>query len=330
MTRRFPLWLTIVPLAAAVGGYWYAWSGWRDDFHAELARVVPGSAVTIGGFPYRMEAEVGALARASRAPDIDARVSAASAVLNRGPWQRDLTIVRATQPRVAARIPSLASSGLSIAAPSAEMSVHLDQAGAVARLSTVFARATVGLALLGRPLTADKLEVHVRETPGRSDEAWSPVRPERAQLVLGGAGVRLGGGAPLTLAGDLGVNGPGKLVDFAHWAGEGSVAVRGLTLADKTGEVLRLDATLVADAGRPRLTGTIVTVCPATVRAAFAGASPVSEQRLRLAVRLAVGGAPGAWTLGGLPDAPRAVRAQQPPCPALLGAATGAAAGTRP
>ncbi len=317
MKRRFPLWLTLVPLIAAVGGYWWLWSGYRDALRVELVRVLPGRAVAIGGFPYRLEATVATPDRASRAPDIAARASASRAVLNRGPWQPDLTIVRAVEPRVVGRIPALAVSGLGIAAPSSETSVHLASDGSVARLSTVFARPRVDLALLAAPLTAETLEVHVRETPGRTSEPWSPTLPERAQVVLAGQGVRIGGGAPLTLAADLRVTGAARLVDYAHWAGQGSVLVRGLTLSDPTGEVLRLDATLVASGGVPRASGTILTVCPASVRAAFAAAPRVSEQRLRLPVRLTLGGAPGAWTLGGLPDAPRAVRSQQPPCPAL-------------
>ncbi len=317
MRHRFPLWLTLVPLFVAVGGYWWLWSGYRDTLRVELARVLPGKAVTIGGFPYRLEATVEMPARASHAADIDARASAGRAVLNRGPWQSDLTILRAIEPRIAARIPALSASGLSIAAPSSETSIHLDGDGSVARLSTVFTRARVDFALLGAPLSAESLEVHVRETPGRSSEPWSPTLPERAQVVLAGQGVRIASGAPLTLAADLRVTGAARLTDYAHWVEQGSVLVRGLTLADQAGEVLRLDATLVASGGVPHATGTILTVCPASVRAAFAAAPRVSEQRLRLPVKLALGGVPGAWTLGGLPEAPRAVRAQQPPCPAL-------------
>ena len=317
MKRRFPLWLTLLPLIAAIGGYWWLWSGYRDAFRVELARVLPGEAVVIGGFPYRLEATVETPHRASRAPDIAAQASAARAVLNRGPWQPDLTIVRAAAPRVTARIPALAASGLRIAAASSETSVHLAKDGSVARLSTVFATARVDLALLAGPLVADRLEVHVRETPGRSSEPWSPTLPERAQVVLAGQGVRIGGGAPLTLAADLRVTGPARLVDFAHWAGQGSVLVRGLTLGDKTGEVLRLDATLVAVDGHVHAAGTIVTVCPLSVAAAFAAAPRVSEQRLRLPVRLALDGSPGAWRVKRPADLPRAVRAQALPCPVL-------------
>ena len=314
--KRYSLWLTLVPLVVAVLGYYWYWSGQRDAFRAEVARVLPGAAVTVGGFPYRLEATVVAPVRRSRAPDIAAQVSAASAVINRGPFQRDLSVVRTTSPQVTARIPALAASGLRITAPAAQSSLHLDKAGNIARLSTVFEAARIDAALLGAVATATSLEVHVRETPGRLSEPWSPTLPERAQVVLAGEGVRLAAGAPLRLAADLRVTGPTRLVDYARWAGAGSVQIRGLTLADKTGEVLRMDATLIAAGGLPRLAGTIDTVCPASVNAALTGAR-VSEQRLRIAVKLTLRGSPGAWVLSGVPAPGRPVRAQQPACPAL-------------
>ncbi|TRW18187.1 DUF2125 domain-containing protein [Glacieibacterium frigidum] len=314
--KRFPLWLTLVPLVAGVGGYYWYWSGQRDAFRAEIARVLPGSSLSVGGFPYRLEAVVGSPARKSLAPDIDARVSAAQAVLNRGPFQSDLTVLRSTDPRIVARIPALAEAGVSIAARSAQTSLHLDKKGVVARLSTVLDAARVDAALLGGSVLAKTLEVHFREIPGRLPEAWSATLPERAQVVLAGEGVQMGKGAPLRLAGDLRVTGPTRLVDYARWAGKGTVEVRGLTLGDATGQVLRLDATLVAAAGRPRVTGTILTTCPLSVQAALADGR-VSEQRLRIPVKLAFGGSPGAWTLTGMPTPGRPVRGQQPPCPAL-------------
>ena len=316
MKRRFPLWLTLIPLIAATFGYYWYWSGQRDAFRKELASALPGKTVEIGGFPYRLEARVERPERVSRASDIAATATAASAVLNRGPFQRNLTIVRSVEPRVAARVSALTASNLTVAAPAAQSSVHLDKGGRVARLSTIFEKPRVDLALLGAPLTATTLEVHVREFPGRIAEPWSPTLPERAQVVLAGDGVRIGGGAPLRLAADLRVTGPAPLVDFARWAGKGSVQVRGLTLADATGEVLRLDATMLAAGGRPQLAGTVVTVCPMSIAAALAGVR-VSEQRLRIAVKLPLTGTPGAWTLGALPPATRAVRAQLPACPAL-------------
>lgn len=313
--KRVPLWLTVVPLIVAVAGYWWFWSGYRDAFRVEISTVLPGAPVTIGGFPYRLEAEVGSPRLQSKG-DVTATASAERAVMNRGPWQRDLTIIRSVAPRVTASIPALATSQLSITAPSAESSLHLDKDRRIARLSTVFDSPTVTLALLGVPVTAGKLEVHFREMPGRSAEAWSPSLPQRAQIVLAGEGVRTVG-EPLKLAADIRVTGPTRLIDYARWAGKGSVEIHALTLGDSSGEVLRMDATLVASGGVPRLTGTIVTSCPESVRVALTGARRLHEQRLRLPVTLSLSGSPGAWQLGNLPEAGRATRAQQPACPAL-------------
>jgi len=312
--KRLPLWLTVVPLVLAVAGYWWAWSGWRHEFRAEIARVLPGVPVSIGGFPYRLEADVATPRLAARG-DVTATAAAERGIVNRGPWQRQLTIIRSVAPRLSAAIPALTGAGVAIAAPSAETSLHIED-GRIVRLSTVLTGATVELQLLGLPLTARSLELHLRETPGRSAEAWSPTLPERAQLVLAGEGVKATSGAPLKLAADLRVTGQTRLTSYAAWADKGTVEIRNLTLGDASGEVLRLNATLVASGGVPQLAGTMLTACPSTVRAALTGVR-VSEQRLRLPVQLALTGAPGAWRLTGVPEPGRPVRAQQPPCPVL-------------
>ena len=312
--KRVPLWLTVVPLVLAVAGYWWAWTGWRDDFRAEIARVLPGAPVSIGGFPYRLEAEVGQPVLQAKS-DITASATARLAIVNRGPWQKNPTIIRSVEPRIVAQIPALAGSALSIVAPSAETSLHVED-GRIARLSTVLTAATIDLQLLGLPLAAARFEVHIRETPGRSAEAWSPTLPQRAQVVLAGEGIHAPGGAPLKLAADLRVTGPTRLVDYAGWAPKGTVEIHPLIVSDATGEVLRLQGTLVASTGTPHVSATVTTECPLTVQAAFTGGR-VSEQRLRLPVTLSLSGTPGAWQLGGLPEPGRATRAQQPPCPVL-------------
>ena len=58
MSRRIPLWLTLVPLVAAIAFYWVLWTGWANDFKAALAPWLPDSTLEITGFPYRLEAEV--------------------------------------------------------------------------------------------------------------------------------------------------------------------------------------------------------------------------------------------------------------------------------
>jgi hypothetical protein len=316
--KRIPLWLTVVPLLVAIAGYWWFWSGYKREFRSEIAAILPGRAPVIGGFPYRLEATtVDAPVLEKRGPDFSARLTASQAILNRGPWQPALTLIRATDVRAAFAIPTLPSATLTITAPASQSSLHLDKDKRVARLSTVFDRPRIEAALLGGPATATRLEVHVRETPGRSPEAWSPTLPQRAQVVLAATDLRLGAGAPLTMAGDLRVTGPTRLIDYARWAGSGTVEVHGLTLADSVGEVMRLDGTVAVTGGTPRLSGTVVTVCPETLRAALTGGRRVYEQRLRIAVKLALGGVSGAWTLAGLPVATRAVRAQQAACPVL-------------
>lgn len=312
--RRIPLWLTVVPLVIGGGVYWTIWSGYRDTLRADIAAVIPGVPVTIGGFPYRMQATAGA-ARIARDGPIRLLLSATGALINRAPWQRDLTIVRTNAPVADVAVP-LAGATARLTAATGVSSLHLAKTG-IARQSNVFTTAALRTGLIAAPVAATTFEVHLRETRARSNEAWAPTPPEQAQVVLAGLGVRIGGGAPLALAADIGITAAARLSDFAGWAAGGTVEIRALTLSDAGGEVVRLAASAVPVAGRLRFAGTVTTVCPSTVAAAFAGTSPPRELRLRTAVRLLFGGTPGAFTLAAADTTPRPVRAQAAPCPKL-------------
>lgn len=313
--RRFPLWLTPLPLVIGLAAYWHFWSDYRDTLRADIARVVPGAAVTVGGFPYRMEARAAAPAVAHPGP-MALSLRATSALVNRGPWQRDLTVVRTANPEIAVAVP-LRGVSARLTAAVGESSLHLVD-GRIVRQSNVLTDVRATLGAIAVPISAAKFEFHLRELVARSNEAWSPTPPPQAQVVLAGTGVRIGNGAPLTLAADIAVTATSRLRDFAGWADGGTVEVHALTLADASGEVARLTATAVPAGGTVRLGGTIETVCPATVAAAFAGTKPPAEWRSRLPFKLAFGGTPGAFTLAPAPvPAPHAVRAQLPPCPAL-------------
>jgi hypothetical protein len=314
--RRIPLWLTIVPLALGGAVYWHIWSGYRDTLRSDIAAVVPGAAVGIGGFPYRMEGTIAA-PQVALGGAVKTSLRAASAIVNRGPWQRDLTVVRTAAPAVDIAIPALREVRAHLTAASAVSSLHL-AAGRIARQSNVFTAARVATGLFAAPVTAESFELHLRETRARSNEAWAATPPQQAEVVLAGTGVRIGQGAPLTLAADFGVTATARLHDYAGWAAWGTVEVKALALADASGEVLRMAASAIASGDTLRLTGTITTVCPATVAAAFAGAPGPVEARLRNPVRLAFGGTPGEFTVAAPPaGAPTAIRAQLPPCPRI-------------
>jgi len=314
--RRIPLWLTVVPLAVGGVVYWHFWDGWRDDLRADIVAVVPGATPDIGGFPYRMEGSIAAAAVSSNGA-IRTTFRAASTIVNRGPWQRALTVVRTAAPEVDVAIPGLRDVTAHLTAASGLSSLHL-AAGVLVRASNVFAAARATTGLFAAPVAADSLEVHLRETRARSNEAWSATPPQQAQVVLSGTGVRIGQGAPLMLAADFGVTSTARLRSFAGWAAGGTVELRALKLADASGEVVRMVASAVPVGDTLRLTGTIVTVCPANVAAAFAGSPGPVEKRLRNPVRLAFGGTPGAFTIASpAANAPTATRAQLPPCPRL-------------
>jgi hypothetical protein len=314
--KRIPVWLTSVPLLLGGLVYWHFWSGWRDTLRTDLAAVLPAKTVTIGGFPYRMEADVAAPRYALGGP-VRLTVDAVRAKANRNPWQRDLTIVRTDHPAIVAAIDGLAGASVRAAATTGVTSIRVTPKG-IARLSTVLTGMTATTKLFAAPVTAATFEVHLRETRARSNEAWSATAPQQAQVVLSGTSVRFGGGAPLTFALDAGVTAAARLRDLAGWINGGTVEIREATLADATGEVARLTASVVVVGGTLRLTGTVTTVCPLSVAAAVDGTAAPSESRRRNPVRLAFNGTPGFFVVTPVAnDAPSATRGQSPPCPRL-------------
>lgn len=326
-SRYLPLLLTLVPLIAAVGLYWLLWSGWARELKTEVAAWLPGSSVGVGGFPYRIEADVDA-PKLTWGRGVVITANAAAARINRGPWQPDLTVISTTQPRFTAAAGGPASPlRVDAAGLSALSSVHITD-GKLARLSTVIEAVRAHIGLLTPSISADSLQVHVREVPGRTNEAWSATLPERGQAVLSAERLRIGTrdhwGDALTLAANIAVTGKTRLTDYARWADGGTIEVRSLVLSDAHGEVARGAATLVPDGAGVRLAGTIDTVCPEAVVAAFDGSASTHALRLRAPVRLTLEAAIGAVRtvrVTGLPAdlAARARLAQLPPCPVLRG-----------
>jgi len=316
--KRFPLWTTLLPLVAGLAVYYWYWDRERAAFDQTLSAVF-GEGISVGGFPYRLEAEI-ANPRLSHdgAYVFEARAERLRA--NRQPWGGDLTSVGLLEPSVTWRVPTLDGVALSVASATAQTSLRLD-GDRVARLSTVHSDARVRLPLLPVAATATSFEWHFRETPAAPDPASrAPTFPEQAQLVLAGEGLRIGGGDPLSLSAQIGVTSSEPVWDLAGWRRGGTAELRALTLADAHGEVLTLTATGSAGATDPlRIAGTIDTVCPLTLAAAFAGTAPPGiEYRTRKPVKLAFGGTAGNIELVPLTERrQRPVRAQEPPCPKL-------------
>lgn len=317
LPRRVPLWATFVPLLVGGLGYGWLWSGYADRLRADVARVLPGRAVTISGFPYRVAASVDGVRVAIDDPGLSASVAAASATVDRGPWHPELSVVRLSGVQFRLAVPPLHGATAAIDAPAALASVHFEH-GRLQRLSTVFDHPHFGIGLFPGALTATRFETHVRELQPASTSATAPTLPAQAQLVIAGTAVRLGGGDPLRLDADIAVTGSQPLRSFAGWVAGGTAEVKRLTLADASGEVLVLAATAVPVAGgNLQFSGTIDTVCPASVGALFGIGNGVSEQRLRRPVRLSFTGTPGALRLAAPDTAALARRGQLPPCPQL-------------
>lgn len=319
MKRRWPLLLSLLPLLLGLAAYGHFWRGWAADFETTLAGWFPGRHVQVMGFPYRMEAELAGVTLTH-----NGGTSVALAVdklrLNRGPWRPELTVLQAQGVALTAGAAGL-SARVAAASATASLKLVADASGQqrLARLSFVLPGAR-GNSGFGPDFRADSLELHIREVfPAK---LASPRLAQHGQLVIGATGLALGQGAPISLAADVTARGAGRLDDYRRWASSAGSLDLVMTGSDATGEIFKLDATIVPLGTVTRLAGVITTVCPMAVQAALNGTVPPAEQRLRGAVRLALETslpAGGAVALSGIPAdlATRARRGQVPACPRL-------------
>jgi hypothetical protein len=328
MIGRLPLWAMLVPLLVGVAAWALMWRSYADGLEADLRQVLPpGTEIATSGFPYRLEAHVTPLDLSHRDTALAARLKAGDVSVNRVPWQRDRQVLNLTDSVADIALTPLPAARARVAAAEAQASLRLEpergQGGRIARLSAIWVQPAIATGLLPGPIKAARFEAHLRETPADSarPDPRSPRLPTQVQLVLDGTGVQFGAGDPLALALAAELTAGAPISSLRGWAKGGTAEIGSATLADATGEVARLSATLVPDgAGALRIAGTIETVCPANVRAALAGLPPVSERRVRKAEAIAFsgtlpGGVSAAARNPALPPAP--VRAQQPPCPRL-------------
>lgn len=318
--RRWPLWTTLLPLVAGLAIYWVYWDRERDAFEATLAPVFGDGRATVGGFPYRLEAQV-AGPRLAHDGQYRLDVRAESVVLNRQPWRETLTFARTLAPSLEWQAVGFDGATFTVRSATAEASLNLAD-GRIARLSTVHPDATVRLPFVPIPANAESFEWHFRETPAAPDPASrAPTFPEQAQLVMRAEALRFGRGDPLTFEAQLGVTSAAPIWDLAGWRRGGTFELRRVTLADKAGVIVAITATGSAGPAESlRIAGVIETVCPLSLRAAFAGTTALArEYRTRRPVKLGFSGPATDLRLtlppGGLPRRP--VRAQEAPCPIL-------------
>ena len=325
MPRRFPLWITLVPLVLGVAAWALIWRGYEADFQTDLKSVLPaGATIETGGFPYRLEVRLGAMQLEQQDSALRLALTVKEATINRVPWQRDRQVISVGRSQARAALGPIPGADFVIDAPAAQASVRLD-GRRIDRLSAVWQQPEIRTGLFEAPLKAGLFEAHLRETPatgpapGPTPGRRSPL-PTQVQLVLNGTDVRISQGAPLALALTGELTAPAPITSLATWQRGGTGEIRSAVLSDRTGEVARLSATVSADDARLRVSGMVETVCPASVRAAIAGAPAPAEQRSRKPEQIAISG-----TLpGGLVAAPRdpgkpppPVRGQEPPCPRM-------------
>jgi hypothetical protein len=316
---RFPLWTTLIPLLVGAGGYWLVWHRFSEQFAADLTRILPSQTASVSGFPYRLEAGFDeATLHVGNAP-FHASLSAGRMILNRGPWQPELTVMRSTDAALAMAITSVAGATVSITAPAAQGSLRRSD-NRIVRLSLVFNHAKLAIGGLPIPVSAGTFEVHFREQLGTIGGTKGPTLPARWDGVVHASDLRFTSGDALTLSASFSINAKAPLESYTDWADGGTIEVVHFRLADATGEILDGAATVApAATGTLRINGSLTTTCPETVRAAFSGRSAPHEMRLRAPVRLAFGGDGTALTVdapaAGLGSLPR--RGQLPPCPSI-------------
>src|SRR5690606_28709884 len=114
---------------------------------------VAGAAVESGGFPYRIEARMGAVAIRRETPELFLSASADAAVVNRQPWRTGHVVVAAENPRLQVTLAGLAGARLDIEAPAMLASLRRPD-DTLERLSMHFDRARVWLPLAGGPFAA--------------------------------------------------------------------------------------------------------------------------------------------------------------------------------
>ena len=323
MSRRFPLWATLIPLVLGVLVWGWMWRGYAERFRTDLEAAAPaGTRISVGGFPYRLEARIPDASAVLDAGVLQGRLAVKELAINRVPWQADRQVLNLDRSVAEIALLPLAGANARISADEGQASLHLE-GGKIARLSMVWEAPDIETGLLPALVRAGHFEAHLRETPVEAAKGGpaGEAAPTQAQLVLSGEGVRFGAGAPLSLALDSEFTGPAPLRAYARWATGGAVEIRAATLSDGTGEVARLKATLRPDGkGALALQGEIETVCPASVRAVIAGAPQPEEKRSRKPVVMALSGVfPGGLAVSPADPSkpPPPVRAQEPACPRL-------------
>ena len=319
MSKRFPLWATLIPLVLGVLVWGWMWRGYAERFRTDLEAAAPaGTKISVGGFPYRLEARIPNAAAVLDAGVLQGKLAVQDLAINRVPWQADRQVLNLDHSVAEIALLPLAGAKARISAEEGQASLHLE-GGQIARLSMVWEAPDIETGLLPTPVRAGHFEAHLRETPVEAKQGEAA--PTQAQLVLSGEGVRFGAGAPLSLALDSEFTGPAPIRAYALWASGGAVEIRSATLSDGTGEVARLKATLRPDGkGALALQGEIETVCPASVRAVIAGAPQPEEKRSRKPVQVALSGVfPGGLVAAPADPSkpPPPVRAQEPACPRL-------------
>lgn len=315
--RRVPLWMAALPLLFGVGGYWLYWKTEAESFGRDLVRFLPEHDVDLGGFPYRIEADVSAPRLARGRGGVSVMVSASRATINRQPWRSGHVVIAAANISIQAVIPEIAGARFDITAPAGLASVR-SAAGILERLSMQFPMASVSLPMVQGNFDASDFQLHVRETPATA-RAVGPTYLSQADIRMSGTLSRPGG-TVFGIEVPMRVTASAPLASVAGWRSGGTVEIEGARLLAPDGSpVAGINATLaVLPDGSITVSGTIETDCPATVRGLSEGRATGSEFRKRRAQQLAFNASGHGITLGaadgpsGGPD-----RNQEPPCPVL-------------
>ena len=319
---RPPLWAAFVPLLVGLSVYGWFWYGESQALKSDVQKYFAPKSLEMGGFPYRVSAQVAPAQIARTQGEIYWHFTASQLEVNRQPWRRSLSVAQGTDPKMEVVADLWPDASLAVEGKRFLGSLHAEN-HVVQRLSAVFDQAIVRLPFLPLPLASPSFEVHMRETPQRKPLSnSSPTAPDQAQLRFLGP-VQIDPRAEaVDLESDIGITDDAPLKNISQWRKGGTIELRSLHLRDSKGFVFfTMKATLAPlPDGRMAIAGTYETSCPRTIAALLIGMPSPAEYRTRCPQKYALNGFAGgkldvAPVVEGFTGGP--ARNREPACPVL-------------
>lgn len=337
--RYRPFW-ALGAVALALLAYTVYWFARLAEFKETIGALAAGQGgpvsisardISYGGFPYRISVTFEDATFTRERPDYALTFKTPELLIERQPWRTTLHLGFLETPKFTFSSPNIAGGvAISGAGESGRFSLSFKRGG-VERLSTVLEKVTLsGGPWLETPLTAEKLEIHGRETAALrggipAANPNSPTLPTVMDIIINGENVQWGKGQPVTLAATLGVTADPQahadtLFRLEDWRKSGgTLEIYTLNLANKKDNLAIVKGTFTLDdANRLLAGGTITTPCPAMIAGLFGQSLAAPEGRLKGLISLPFQAQQGQFKLSQpLTEWPSPARNRDAECPAL-------------